>query len=30
MNPLTFEWVDKAEGDFTTALRELVLVKLII
>ncbi len=23
MNPLTLEWVDKAEGDFTTALREL-------
>lgn len=23
MNPLTVEWVDKAEGDFTTALREL-------
>ncbi|CAD5917212.1 HEPN domain protein [Planktothrix tepida] len=23
MNPLTIEWVDKAEGDFTTALREL-------
>ena len=23
MNPLTIEWIDKAEGDFTTALREL-------
>ncbi len=23
MNPLTVEWVDKAEGDFITALREL-------
>lgn len=23
MNPLTVEWVNKAEGDFTTALREL-------
>lgn len=23
MNPLTLEWVDKAEGDLTTALREL-------
>ena len=23
MNPLTIEWVDKAEGDLTTALREL-------
>lgn len=23
MNPLTVEWVDKAEGDFTTTLREL-------
>ena len=23
MNPLTVEWIDKAEGDFTTALREL-------
>lgn len=23
MNPLTLEWIDKAEGDFTTALREL-------
>ncbi|MEG3928740.1 HEPN domain-containing protein [Microcoleus sp. D3_18a_C4] len=23
MNPLTLEWVDKAEGAFTTALREL-------
>ncbi len=21
MNPLTVEWIDKAEGDFTTALR---------
>ena len=23
MNPLTFEWVEKAEGDFFTAMREL-------
>jgi HEPN domain-containing protein len=23
MNPLTLEWVDKAEGDYATALREL-------
>lgn len=23
MNPLTVEWVEKSEGDFTTALREL-------
>ena len=23
MNPLTVEWIDKAEGDLTTALREL-------
>ena len=23
MNPLTLEWVQKAEGDFTTAVREL-------
>jgi len=23
MNPLTLEWVEKAEGDFTTATREL-------
>jgi HEPN domain-containing protein len=23
MNPLTLEWVDKAEGDFATARREL-------
>jgi HEPN domain-containing protein len=23
MNPLTFEWVEKAEGDFATAQREL-------
>jgi len=23
MNPLTREWVDKAEGDFMTACREL-------
>lgn len=23
MNQLTVEWVDKAEGDFSTALREL-------
>lgn len=27
MNPLTVEWVDKAEGDFTTALRELRATK---
>jgi HEPN domain-containing protein len=23
MNPLTLEWVEKAEGDFITATREL-------
>ena len=23
MNPLTHEWIEKAEGDFTTAGREL-------
>ena len=23
MNPLTFEWIEKAEGDLVTTLREL-------
>lgn len=23
MNPLTFEWIEKAEGDFATAQREV-------
>jgi HEPN domain-containing protein len=28
MNPLTLEWVDKAEGDFATASREMRVRKL--
>lgn len=28
MNPLTFEWIDKAEGDFATASREMRVRKL--
>jgi HEPN domain-containing protein len=27
MNPLTSEWIDKAEGDFATAQRELAARK---
>jgi HEPN domain-containing protein len=26
MNPITNEWIDKAEGDFATAQRELQVV----
>lgn len=28
MNPLTLEWIDKAEGDFATAGREIRVRKL--
>jgi len=28
MNPLTLEWIDKAEGDFATASREMRVRKL--
>jgi HEPN domain-containing protein len=28
MNPLTLEWIEKAEGDFATAQRELRAHKL--
>ena len=27
MNPLTLEWIEKAEGDFATAMRELRAIK---